>query len=682
MSDEKYRHPPQPAVLFRTTADAIVADEKARWGATRALLDKIVAEVPVEQATFYNVLLPIEHNTNARWSAIEPDFYSIVSPDPERRAAGTEARKIANLAYIDCSMREDVFRLVDAVFQRRDDTLDPESQRVLEKQRQEYAHNGLVLPPGPARDRYRTIEERLSELKIEYEKTIDENTGGVWFTPEELDGFPQEVIDGLEKGAEDNTGKVKVPFKGPDASGGFARNPETRKRFGTMELRHEAARMLGYPNYAAKRLEARMAKTPDTVIEFLDDLRSRISRRAREEVAELLAVKEADMLALGVPFDGSLYTWDLSYYSRLLVKKKYDVDYQKISEYFPLYEVVSEMLRLFGRLLGLVFIELKGDEERGRVSPTGKAADILWHESVVLYAVWDDEAFGENKQPEFIGYLYLDLHPRPGKHGKGLCVTVRSGYRYPNGARCYPATCLIMNLNAPTSSRPSLLRYHQMITLFHELGHCMHDLVSRTTYSRFHGVTVARDFIEAPSQMLENWCRVPSCLAALSSHYETGEPIPLDMLEGLIEANRESSALDMLDQLSYATFDMAIHTYPIHEKKPNYPELYGAVYREVTGVKGYEAFGKQSEWNHGYAASSALIRGNDAGYYGYLWSKLYSTDMFYSAFKDDPMSREAGRRYRHILLEKGGAQDEMLTLEQFLGRKPSSEPFFLHLGWA
>ncbi|KAK0631295.1 hypothetical protein B0T14DRAFT_489880 [Immersiella caudata] len=700
MDREKYRHPPQPAVLFRATADGIIADEKARGEATQALLDRIVAQVPVEQAEFHNVLLPIEHNTNARLSEIEPNFYSLVSPDIERRQAGVEAQKIQHLAAVGCSMREDVFRLVDAAYQRGGDTLDPESQRVLLRTRQQYIRDGVALPVGPTRDRYRAIAERLGELQIDYERTIDESTGGVWFTPEELEGLREEVINRLESGTGDNAGKCKVPFNGPDASVASAQSPKTKTRYRVayaerckdniprfqeiMKLRHEAAQILGYPNWAAKRLETRMAKTPEAVIDFLGDLRSRISPRVKEEVAEILAAKKADMSvqASGAPLDGNLYDRDVHHYSELLANGKFDVDYDKISEYYPLNQVVPRMLATFGRLLGLVFVELEGDEERGRASPTGRAADILWHESVVLYAVWNEETFEDEVRREhadFVGYLYLDLHPRSGKHPKGLCATVRSGYRYPDGTRCYPATCLIMNLNPPTSSRPSLLRYHQIITLFHELGHCMHDLVSVTAYARFHGVQVARDFIEAPSQMLEYWCRVPSCLLALSSHYETGESIPLDMLDGLIEAKREGSALDMLDQLGYAVFDMVIHT--MNEKEPSYPELFGATYRKVTGVKQSSASGLLCEWNHGYASYSSLIRGNDAGYYGYLWSKMYSADMFYSLFKDDPMSREAGQRYRHILLEKGGSQDEMLTLEQFLGRKPSSEAFFRDLGW-
>jgi len=361
-----------------------------------------------------------------------------------------------------------------------------------------------------------------------------------------------------------------------------------------MKLRHEAARLVGYANHAAKRLEGRMAKTPDAVMKFLNDLISRAAPRAREQVAELLALKEADLAASGVPFDGNLYVWDLSYYGRLLVKKKYNVDHQKIAEYFPVHKTMSGMLRIFGQLLGLVFVELTSDEDRGRASPTGKAAEILWHESVVLYAVWDEDSDIQGAPPEFVGYLYLDLHPRPGKYGHACSATMRSGFQYPDGTRCYPATCLIANLTPPTTSKPSLLKYSEVVTLFHELGHGMHDLVSRTVYSRFHGVQVARDFIEAPPQMLENWCRIPSCLAALSSHYETGEPLPQDMLEALIESKRETSALSMIDQLSYATFDMAVHTYPVHKKEPDYAELYGAVYREVTRIKEFEALRKLS----------------------------------------------------------------------------------------
>jgi len=474
MAPQRHSRPPQPAPVFHTSASVILADEEARWEATRALLDKIVAEVPPEQATFHNVLLAIEHDQNLRWSATEPNFYKMLAPDPDRRQAGLEAQKLAHRSILDWSMREDVSRLVDAVFRRGDlDTLDPESQRVLrEERRKAIQRQGIALPPSPERDRYRSIAKRLSELGIEYHKTVDENTGGVWFTAQELDGVPRRQSTGWrrERGKRWKAEGVvqasrrlyPVRICSESRHGEENRCNENIPRFQEiMKLRHEAARMLGYPNHAARRLEGRMARTPKTVIEFLEDLQSRISRQAREEANELRAVEEADLTASGVPFDGNLYAWDLQFYHRLLVMTKYKMDYERIQEYFPLDETVSRMLRMFGQLLGLVFVELRDDQERGRASPTGTAEDIFWREPVMLYTVWDDDAQGE-----FVGYLYLDLHPRLGKARKARCATIRSGFRYPDGTRCYPATCLVADFSPPTGTQPCLLRYREIVTLF------------------------------------------------------------------------------------------------------------------------------------------------------------------------------------------------------------------------
>jgi metallopeptidase MepB len=231
MLHEKYRNPPQPAPIFNATKNTIVDDVKARCEVRRAILDKLVADVSVKQATFHNVLLPMERNDDLRWLSIDPDFYRSVAPDSELRQAAVQAQKLEQSFDIECSMRDDVFRLVDAVF-NKGETLDPESQRVLEESRREYFRSGLALSPGPARDRYKAIAERLSEIKTDYQKNVDENDGGIWFTPEEIDGLPQDVVEGLEKGTADNIGKLRVTFKPTDYSPlmKFAQNPETRKR--------------------------------------------------------------------------------------------------------------------------------------------------------------------------------------------------------------------------------------------------------------------------------------------------------------------------------------------------------------------------------------------------------------------------------------------------------------------
>jgi metallopeptidase MepB len=231
MLHEKYRTPPQPAPIFKATKEAIVDDVKARCEVRRSILDKLVADISVEQATFHNVLLPLERDDDLRWSSIDPGFYRSVSPDSELRQAALQAQKLEQSFDIECSMRDDVFRLVDAVF-NKGETLDPESQRVLEESRRDYIRNGLALSPGSARDRYKAIAERLSDIKTDYQKNVDENAGGIWFTRKEIDGLPQDVIEGLEKGTAENIGKLRVTFKPTDYSPlmRFAQNPETRKR--------------------------------------------------------------------------------------------------------------------------------------------------------------------------------------------------------------------------------------------------------------------------------------------------------------------------------------------------------------------------------------------------------------------------------------------------------------------
>jgi metallopeptidase MepB len=309
---------------------------------------------------------------------------------------------------------------------------------------------------------------------------------------------------------------------------------------------------------------------------------------------------------------------------------------------------------------------------------TERADDISWHEDVKIFSVWDDEGEGGS----FVGYLYLDLHPRPGKYGHAANFSLQPGYLYPNGTRRYPATALVCNFSKPTPTKPSLLKHDEVVTLFHELGHGIHDLAGRTKFSRFHGTAVVRDFVEAPSQMLENWCWTPSQLKSLSKHYVSGEQIPDDLIEKQISIKHINDALFNLRQLHFGIFDMTVHTPKSHAEAEGFKlsELYNDRRTEISAIKGPEAFGQPSNWGNGQATFGHLIGGYDAGYYGYLSSQVYSTDMFYSVFKANPMDGKEGRRYRHMVLEKGGAQEEMKTLEDFLGRKPSTEAFYRDLG--
>lgn len=697
MAPKMYQKPPQAPPSFIATPISLVDDAKAICNRTRKLLDKIAADVTPEAATFQNVVLPMaEDENNANLETRIIGFYQAVSGDSKLRDASSKAEAIMDEFAIEASMREDIFKLVDAAY-KKGDKLDPESQRLLEKERKSYITNGLGIPAGPQRDRFKEIKKRLSQIQIEFQKNLNEENGCIWLTKKELEGVPDDVVEGFEKGTGENEGKLRFTFKYPDLFPAlkFALDSKVRQKIfidnenkcnqnvplfqEAVILRDEAARLLGYPDHASFRIEDKMAKTPKTVNDFLEDLRVQLAPGGAKETEHLKEIKKEDLKSRGLQAanDGNYYLWDTRFYNRMMVEKEFSIDEQKIAEYFPLQSTIEGMLTIFEELFGFVFVEVDS-EERTKLSETGKGEDIYWHEDVKIFSVWDDEAEGGS----FVGYLYLDLHPREGKYGHAANFSLQPGFLFPNGTRRYPATALVCNFSKPTPTKPSLLKHDEVVTLFHELGHGIHDLAGRTRYSRFHGTSVVRDFVEAPSQMLENWCWTPSQLKSLSKHYLTGESIPDDLIEKQISVKHVNDALFNLRQLHFGIFDMTVHTPKSHAKAAAFKlsELYNELREQISGLKGPEALGMKSGWGNGQATFGHLIGGYDAGYYGYLSSLVYASDMFYSVFKKDPMDSKEGRRYRHMVLEKGGSQEEMKTLTDFLGRPPSTEAFYKELG--
>ncbi|KIW81014.1 hypothetical protein Z517_04037 [Fonsecaea pedrosoi CBS 271.37] len=712
MASAKFRKPPQAPPSFTATPESLVTDTKDMLASSKKITDEIVAQISHKDATFKNVLLPMAHDENQQTlKAHILGFYQSVSTDQALRDASTEAEKLMDDFSIEAAMREDVFNLVDAVLQKGD-KLDSESQRLLEKEHKAFVRNGLNIPAGPKRDRFKEIKKRLSQLGIAFSKNLNEEKGGLWFTAEELNGVPEDVLSLLKKEGD----KYWLTFKYPDLfpTLKYATNSATRRTVfianenkcnqnvplfrEAILLRDEAARLLGYPNHAAFRIEDKMAKTTKTVDDFLADLRNRLSQGGLDEIATLKKMKEEDLKSRGEDFDGRYYLWDHRFYDRMMEEKDYQLDQQLISEWFPLQTTIKSMLEIFEQIFGLVFVEIVG-KDRDTVSPSGKGEDIVWHEEVQVFSVWDDEGEGGG----FVGYLYLDLFPRTGKYGHAANFNLQPGFIQENGTRRYPATALVCNFSKPTAKKPSLLKHDEVTTLFHELGHGIHDLVSRTTYSRFHGTNTVRDFVEAPSQMLENWCWTPSQLKSLSRHYSTlsseyyeawkeaagvssaqkpEERIPDDLIQKLIKTKNLNGALFNLRQLHFGIFDMTIHEPKDHAslEAMNISETYNALRKDISKIDGPEVFGEGNAWGNGQATFGHLMGGYDAGYYGYLSSQVYSTDMFYTVFKKNPMDPKEGRRYRHTVLEKGGSQDEMKTLIEFLGREPKTDAFYEELG--
>jgi metallopeptidase MepB len=428
MAPDKPKKPPQAPPLFTATPISIIDDAKRLIEQSRKVQNRITRGVQPETATFANTLLLLAQDENTRTlEAHVLEFYQNVSTDEELRAASSVGQSLLKDFAVETAMREDLYNLIEAAL-KKNETLDPESRRLLEKEHKNYIRNGLGLPGGPRRNRFKEIEKRLGQISIDFQKNLNEENGGIWFTPKELDGVPEDALSELESGRGENEGKLRLTFKYPDVVStlNYATSSETRRQLyiantnkcnqnvpllkEALVLRDEAARLLGYSNHAAFRLEDKMVKSPQAVDTFLRDLRSRLSARGLKEIETLKELKKADLESRGEQFDNHYYLWDHGYYDRLMLEKAFSFDQQKVAEYFPLNTSIQRMLKTLEKLFGLVFTEIIG-KDRDDIAETGKGSDIVWHQDVQLFSVWDDE------DDEFLGYLYLDLYPRNGKFG-------------------------------------------------------------------------------------------------------------------------------------------------------------------------------------------------------------------------------------------------------------------------
>ncbi|KAI4763194.1 metallopeptidase MepB [Aureobasidium sp. EXF-3400] len=720
----KTKSPPQARALFVTTAKSIADRTTQLIETSRQALDQIVAQTSLESANFENVLLPLAHcRNNIAAEAGLLSFYKEVSSDISLRDESSKSNLLLDNFNSEIAMREDLFVIIDSVV-KRNEALDSESERLLRKEHRTFYDNGLGLPAA-ARDRFNEIKTRINTITSEFRRNMNEENEYVDFTAQDLVGAPSHVLQSAmpDHGSDENEEVFRLTFQPSHfyPTMRYAQSAEARKRYMTgfenrcannvplfremVLLRDEAARMLDYASHAEWRTEGLMAGTPEHVNIFLGDLRSQLQSGLQSDLNALKQLKSDHLAGQGIDFDGKFYVWDISFYHRLMLETQYAVDQKRIAEYFPIQTVVPAMLNNFEKVFGLVFREVSGDTSNLKV------LNQIWHEDVRVFDVWDSDDIGGS----FLGFLYLDLYDREGKYGsaanfnlqpvcnlnmldRGTTADQVQGYIKPDGSRHFPSTALICNFEKPTLDKPSLLQHSDVSLIFHELGHGIHDLVAKTKYSRFHGTATADDFCEAPSQMLERWCWREPQLKALSHHYSTLTPeyhdywrthgctadpdppreISTELLEGLIRSENVNASLTNMRALWRSVFDMKVHNPPdrMTLENMNITCEFNRLQGQIVGLDQPE----DEEWGHGQAHFSHLIGGYDASYYGYLYSRVYASDMFSTAFSADPMSREVGIRYRRSVLEKGGSVDEMSLLTEFLGRKPNAHAFHDELG--
>jgi len=290
----------------------------------------------------------------------------------------------------------------------------------------------------------------------------------------------------------------------------------------------------------------------------------------------------------------------------------------------------------------------------------------VWHEEVQQFCVKD------SKSGNKLGYFYLDLHPREGKYGHAAVFPLQSSCTFSNGEKSLATVAMVANFTKPTPSAPSLLRFNEVETLYHEFGHVTHGVLSTTKFSYFSGTNVERDFVEAPSQMLENWCYEAEVLKRLSGHYkDLSKSLPEELRVQLVRSRYVNEGIKTLRQLFFGTFDMKVHT---TKGAINTADVWSHLMKEVTGLDCQPNTNASASFGH-------IVGGYSAGYYGYLWSKVFSSDMF-AFFKNNggPLSPIVGKKYRDSILAVGGSRDSMESLVEFLGREPNSEAFLHELG--
>uniref|UniRef100_A0A0W0FS66 Putative metallopeptidase MepB n=1 Tax=Moniliophthora roreri TaxID=221103 RepID=A0A0W0FS66_MONRR len=662
--------PPQAPPSWNHSPEEIAKITEQLIKENRAVQDKI-GSLPEKECNFQSVFAALQEADTYFESISEPlSFYQNVSPSKELRDASNEAESKVRDFGVESSMRLDVFRAKVAAEKNLKESgewekLSPEEQRLVEKMILDGTRAGLAVPEKE-REELTKLKKELSQVCLEFMKNFNEENASISFTAQELEGVPQDVISGYTKQTEGETEVYDVTYKTPDIFPvfKFAKNPETRRRAfeghesrlnvnvplldKALELRRKIASLLGYKTWADYITEDKMIKNAASVNDFLDGLESKLRPVGVKDMETLLALKKKEHEELGLPFDGQFYVWDYRYYDRKYIESSLDLDDMLVKEYFPVLQVVPTILEIYQHLLGVRFEEIKNGS--------------TWHPDVQQFAVWEKDAKDESG---FVGYCYLDLYPRASKYSHAAVWPLLAGYEKKDGKRSYPIAAMVANLAKPTPDKPALMRHDDVVTFFHEMGHVFHGLLSRTEFSRFHGTSVARDFVEAPSQMLENWCWEPRVLEKMSSHYETKRPLSAELIDKLIKSRYVNVGLFYLRQIFFAKFDIKVHT---DQEPTDYTNLWTSMRESISLVKSGKPCPGQGTFGH-------ITGGYDAGYYGYTYSLVFAADMYATVFKADPLDPARGQRYREKILRPGGSREELDSLKDFLGREPDSDAF-------
>jgi Zn-dependent oligopeptidase len=620
-----------------------------------AIVDDVLTDRP---PTFEGVLLPLQDVLDLLTRvAGHTAFMGYVHPEAAVRAAGKAAEERLSKWEITLVFRDDLAARIRAFAETDEaEALDGERARLLAFALRDLRRAGHDLEQD-ARARLQELTNRLVELGVRFEQHIAEHHDHLDLTPEELDGLPEWYADQLEPGEEEGTLRVTmayphvIPFmenaRRRDLRAEILRRFTSRAVEGNrpileeaLRIRREIAGLFGLSSWSEHVLEERMARHPRMVETFYEDLRPALTEAAREEIARMteLLVRDGE--------EPPLQVYDWRYYDTMLRRTEYGVDQSEVSAYFPLEQVLGGLFDITGHVFGL------------RYEPLEAAG---WHPDARTYRIVDAAS------DEPIAEFHMDLFPREGKFSHAAAFTLVPGRRTDAGYQ-RPVSAIVANFTKPAGGRPSLLQHEEVETLFHEFGHVLHQTLTKAAFPRFSGTNTERDFVEAPSQIMQHWVWKADVLRRFARHHETGDPIPPELVDRLVEARRLNVALTTLRQMSFGMLDLALHG------TDGEPDL-DAVLRETTSVA-LLPFHEDTF----FPASFGHLFGYDAGYYGYLWSEVYGDDMFSRFEAEGYLDPGVGMDYRRKILERGGTADGMDLLHGFLGREPNNAAFLRKLG--
>ncbi len=626
-----------------------------------------------EAPTFENTIAALDFSGN-RLDRLSSIFFNLNSAETceEMQKIAQEVSPILTEFSNDITLNTALFKRVKAVYEQKENlNLSPEQATLLDKKFKNFSRNGALLSEDK-KIKLREIDTELAKLKLTFGENVlaETNNYQLHITSEEdLKGLPEGAIEAAKSLAKNKDLEgwiftLDFPSYIPFVT--YADNRELRKtiaiaagkkafqnnEFDNQEitlkiakLRYERANLLGYETHAHFVLEERMAQNPDKVKSFLNDLLAKAKPAAEREFAQLTAfAKDLDGI-------DHLEKWDGAYYSEKLKHKLFNLDDEKLKPYFQLENVLNGAFTIAGELYGLTFTEIFDIDK--------------YHEEVTTYEVKDELG-------ELVAIFYADFFPRKGKRN-GAWMTSYKSQCIKNGVNERPHISNVCNFTKPTETKPSLLTFNEVTTLFHEFGHGLHGMLANTTYPSLSGTSVYWDFVELPSQVMENWCYEPEALALFAKHYQTGEIIPQEYVEKIKESASFQEGMATLRQLSFGLLDMAFHS--------NNPSA-------ITDIKAFEKtifentslYPDVAENCMSVSFSHIFAGGYSSGYYSYKWAEVLDADAFAYFQEKGIFNKEVATKFKENVLSKGGTEHPMTLYKRFRGQEPSPDALLKRAG--